>query len=259
MGRPFKVIPTGTKFGRLTVVGVGERRGRNSTSRCRCICGTVKDVLNVCLKHDGTGTQSCGCLHRERASERVKLNPPRLKHGSSKTITYISWQGMVSRCCNNKDTNYPRYGGRGIKVCTRWSDPDMGFQNFLADMGERPSSAHSIDRIKGGNYEPGNCRWATRVQQNQNVGVKKSNSTGFKGVLNSHTRVRRPWGSAIRCDGKSFGLGFYATKEEAALAYNIASEELHGEFGYRNALPPIDRKTTRRVFKKVRQFLDKKR
>ncbi len=250
MARPISLIPVGTKFGRLTVKGPAGMRGRNATSLCECECGTVKAILNLTLKSGGT--QSCGCLARERASARVKENPPRLKHGGKRTITYNSWQGMVSRCLNEKDWKYKRYGGRGITVCRRWSDPDSGFLNFLEDMGQRPSSAHSIDRINNdGNYEPGNCRWATRAQQNQNVGLKKSNSSGYKGIRKS----RRRWYAEIRCDGRRIKLGSYRTAVGAALAYNIASEKLHGEFGVRNALPQMSKRTTNIVFRRVTSIL----
>lgn len=85
------------------------------------------------------------------------------RHGWSKTPTYVSWRAMRSRCRTLSNASYPSYGGRGIRVCKRWEV----FENFLADMGERPSLDHSIDRINpDGDYEPGNCRWLTRAEQN---------------------------------------------------------------------------------------------
>lgn len=249
MGRMAKDL-TGQIFGRLTVIGPAEKIGRNATSQCRCRCGVEKVIMNFNLLSGQT--QSCGCLQKERTSARVRKNPPRLKHGHRHTITYNSWQGMISRCLNQNDTNYPRYGGRGITVCRRWADPDKGLLNFVEDMGERPSPAHSIDRIDGTkNYEPSNCRWATRAQQNQNVDLKKSNITGYKGI--SATGFR--WKAEIRCEGRRLHLGSYDTREEAALAYNIAAGELHGPYAVPNTLPAIDRKTTKRVFSQVMKIV----
>lgn len=85
---------------------------------------------------------------------------------SGKTPTYRCWLGIKKRCCNLKEPAYYKYGGRGIIVCERWIN---SFENFLADVGERPSSLHSLDRIDNdGNYEPGNVRWATSSEQARN-------------------------------------------------------------------------------------------
>lgn len=153
---------TGETFGRLTVLGRDGYEGDRIMWSCRCSCGNVVSIPSNSLKSGNT--RSCGCLKREEMAERFT------KHGyaaEGRTPEYRAWQSIQMRCYNNKLAAYSRYGGRGIKVCERWKE---SFDNFLADMGKRPSDKHSIDRFPNndGDYEPSNCRWATSSEQAYN-------------------------------------------------------------------------------------------
>lgn len=148
----------GRKFGRLTALSIA-RSDRNSGTFwcCRCDCGTTKTISARCLV--GGRSTSCGC----RVLERVTRHGHACNSsGVGESPTYISWRSMIHRCQNPSHRSWRRYGGRGIRVCKLW----LTFTNFLADMGERPPGT-SLDRYpdNDGNYEPGNCRWATPKEQ----------------------------------------------------------------------------------------------
>lgn len=150
-----------SRFGRLTVIGEAPQTGAHRRARCICDCGTEKDVLIGSLK--GGLTASCGCLRRE---ETGKAAAARAVHGEChKTPEHRSWQAMLARCLNPSHEAYANYGGRGITVCDRW----RVYEGFLADMGRRPTLAHTLERDDNdGHYEPGNCRWATKTEQLRN-------------------------------------------------------------------------------------------
>jgi len=151
------VIEPGQQFARWTVIVRGEPAQGKRRWHCICACGTARLVREVYLL-DGR-SRSCGCLQREITRARDTT------HGHHGTGTYRTWQGIKARCHCPTDRGYYKYGARGIVVCDRWRN---SFAAFLRDMGERPPGK-SIDRIDGrGNYEPGNCRWATVEEQNEN-------------------------------------------------------------------------------------------
>lgn len=151
---------TGQRFGRLTVIAAAGHRATKTAWVCRCDCGTEIVAIGNNLKRR---TRSCGCLN----SERARVVHTTHGHGSRQRPdpTYSSWLAMKARCENPKSISYPRYGGSGVRICARWAH---SFENFLQDMGERPAD-RTLDRINpNGNYEPGNCRWATHSEQRIN-------------------------------------------------------------------------------------------
>lgn len=154
-----RVSLTGDQFGDWTVIGWGPPLGAAGRRRIvRCVCGTVSEVRSDQLR--AGRSKGCGC---KREARRLVHST---KHGMSKTPEYAIWSAMRQRCTNPAVKRYPHYGGRGIKVCDRWLD----FAAFIEDVGRRPSDDLSLDRIdNNGDYEPGNVRWATTVQQNNNT------------------------------------------------------------------------------------------
>jgi hypothetical protein len=153
----------GQTFGHVTALRRAKvRSDLTEISRnwiCKCACG--KEVAVQASDLVRGRKKSCGCKRTARGVESAKH-----RHGMSYSAEYAAWISMGRRCTYEKNIRYQCYGGRGIMVCERWAD----FRNFIADMGPRPSPDHSLDRYpnKDGNYEPGNVRWATRVEQARN-------------------------------------------------------------------------------------------
>lgn len=168
------------RYGRLSVIkdlGVVKEPGgwKGRKLECRCDCGVVKQYRLSSLKSGNT--TSCGCRNREIAAARQTT------HGSSATKLYNIWCAMQARCNNPKNKSYPRYGGRGIKIFEGWSS----FEQFMADMGH-PPPGHSIERIDNDkDYGPGNCRWATPIEQANN----RSNSVIL--TANGESHLLREW------------------------------------------------------------------
>lgn len=158
------------RYGRLNAV---EQFSSNGYRFFRCDCDCGAQVVCRCEHVRSGATRSCGCLAREQTVAR------NLIHGSAVrgnlTPEFTAWVQMRGRCFNPSNGAYQYYGGRGITVCERWAT----FENFISDMGPRPSNRHSIDRENvNGDYEPSNCRWATKERQSRN----KRNTTLSDGM-----------------------------------------------------------------------------
>lgn len=179
-----KPIPIGTRFTRWTVIAYAGTRGRHRYWLCRCDCGTEREVSQGALRAKGQqASGSCGCLGHANRIRAV------ITHGMTHSSEFKIWTSIKQRCLIPHNDNYPDYGGRGIRVCDRWCD---SFEEFYADMGPRPSSRHSIDRIDvNGHYEPGNCRWATAREQCRNK------RTNFVLTFQGKTQCAAAWSEEI--------------------------------------------------------------
>lgn len=165
----------GRQFGRLTAIAIDPAK-RNSGKvywACRCFCGGRTSASANNLK---TGkVRSCGCVR-----------PGNRTHGKSWMPEHKVWKSMRRRCASVRDKHWKDYGGRGIKVCARWGS----FENFLEDMGRRPTPKHSLDRVdNNGDYEPTNCRWSTIDEQAANK--RNSCRVEYRGRMLTYAELGR--------------------------------------------------------------------
>lgn len=189
----------GTRCGRLTVKELAYKNDSKHCLMwlCECDCGrtTILPTTSLIGKRS---TRSCGCLKKDIIRERGREYNRIATKSVSRDFeyegmlrehpNYVCWQSMLRRCDTPNAKNYHRYGGRGIKVCDRWLKENNGFENFVNDMGIRPSKQHTLDRIDvNGDYCPENCRWATWKEQENNR--RNNNKVVFDGGFITVTQL----------------------------------------------------------------------
>jgi len=160
----------------------------------------------------------------KKSGDATKANPWH-HHGLRESPEYETWCGMKKRCYNKNEHQYNDYGGRGIRVCDEWLHDFLAFYEYI---GKRPDGDYSIDKINNdGNYEPGNVRWATRHQQIINQRLRKTNTSGYRGVY-WYARLNK-WVAKIGHNGHLVHLGYFYDIKEAALSYDLAAIQCYGD------------------------------
>lgn len=182
----------GKKFGNLRII---ERAGSNKHGMamwlCKCDCG-ASYVAEGCRLRKGN-TKSCGCLKKTHA----------IKHHDSGSSEYWAWVGAKDRCNNPNSKHYKDYGGRNVTMCASWQN---SYENFLRDMGRKPSTEYSLDRVNvNGNYEPSNCRWATPEEQANNR--RDNNKILYRGKSQTLSRWSRELNLNLKTLDKRYRKG----------------------------------------------------
>lgn len=225
MGRcTFKDL-TGEKYGLLTVLYRGDNILGRSAWVCKCECGNEKLIRGDSMKQGGT--TSCGCVVRAIASQRMRemhADPDYVtankSHGMSNTPTYTAYRSMLNSCYNSNLAVYKFYGAKGVTVCESWRE---GFNQFLADVGERPSEDFTLQRKdKQGNYTPDNVHWALGGTQQRGRCIMSNNTSGKAGV--GFVELYNQWQARYSCPitkkllTKTFAVKKYGYEEAFRLA-----------------------------------------
>jgi hypothetical protein len=197
----------GECYGKVTVLFKAEK---DNSGRwlywCVCECGKATKLRDDRLNRKRSSNLSCGCSAKNHL----------VTHNLSKHELYGTYTQMMRRCTDPNSSSYGDYGGRGITVCGRWSEPDgIGLRNFIEDMGNRPQGFSLERKDNDGPYSPDNCAWADRSSQNRNRRKLKNCTSDYKGVSTTNGRY-----------SVTINLGLFETEEEAALAYDDAYEIL---------------------------------
>lgn len=243
---------SGQRFGRLVAIEhagrvVNKNGFRTTLWRCKCDCGN-ESVVRYPLLVSGN-TRSCGCLERENKERIVRLSQEtNLKSASVDFYNgnldnhplRLIWKSMLTRCNNSHAKSYTHYGARGIKVCERWQRDNNGFENFVNDMGERPTPEHTLDRIDyNGDYCPENCRWATPAEQANNktdnvyikVGGKQITAKQFCKMLGLNywvaiKQIQRGYDINLIAKDVRFNQGKYRRREDLRNHNRVVSDEV---------------------------------